>query len=88
MEGNIFSKRGSSTKVDSSIPELSYYLSILGMTGLTAYFGLMDICKPKAGETVVVSGAAGAVGIVVGQIAKLQGCRVVGIAGTDEKQNY
>jgi NADPH-dependent curcumin reductase CurA len=72
-------------KVDSSIPELSYYLSILGMTGLTAYFGLMDICKPKAGETVVVSGAAGAVGIVVGQIAKLQGCRVVGIAGTDEK---
>jgi hypothetical protein len=55
------------------------------MTGLTAYFGLMDICKPKAGETVVVSGAAGAVGMVVGQIAKLQGCHVVGIAGTDEK---
>jgi NADPH-dependent curcumin reductase CurA len=79
MEGNIFSKRGSSTKVDSSIPELSYYLSIRD-DGLTAYFGLMDICKPKAGETVVVSGAAGAVGIVVGQIAKLQGCRVVGIA--------
>lgn len=72
-------------KVDTNIPELSYYLSILGMTGLTAYFGLMDICKPKAGETVVVSGAAGAVGMVVGQIAKLQGCRVVGIAGTDEK---
>lgn len=72
-------------KVDTNVPELSYYLSILGMTGLTAYFGLMDICKPKAGETVVVSGAAGAVGMVVGQIAKLQGCRVVGIAGTDEK---
>lgn len=72
-------------KVDTNIPELSYYLSILGMTGLTAYFGLMDICKPKAGETIVVSGAAGAVGMVVGQIAKLQGCRVVGIAGTDEK---
>ncbi|WP_016989071.1 NADP-dependent oxidoreductase [Flavobacterium sp. ACAM 123] len=72
-------------KVDSNAPELSYYLSILGMTGLTAYFGLMDICKPKAGETVVVSGAAGAVGMVVGQIAKLQGCHVVGIAGTDEK---
>jgi hypothetical protein len=72
-------------KVDTNIPELSYYLSILGMTGLTAYFGLMDICKPKAGETIVVSGAAGAVGMVVGQIAKLQGCRVVGMAGTDEK---
>jgi NADPH-dependent curcumin reductase CurA len=54
------------------------------MTGLTAYFGLMDICKPK----VVVWSSSGAVGIVVGQIAKLQGCRVVGIAGTDEKQNY
>lgn len=72
-------------KVDTNVPELSYYLSILGMTGLTAYFGLMDICKPKSGETVVVSGAAGAVGMVVGQIAKLQGCHVVGIAGTDEK---
>jgi len=55
------------------------------MTGLTAYFGLMDIGKPKANETVVVSGAAGAVGMVVGQIAKLQGCHVVGIAGSDEK---
>jgi NADPH-dependent curcumin reductase CurA len=63
MEGNIFCKRRSSTKVDSSIPELSYYLSILGMTGLTAYFGLMDI-QTKGRETVVVSGAAGAVGIV------------------------
>ena len=55
------------------------------MTGLTAYFGLMDIGKPKAGNTVVVSGAAGAVGIVVGQIARIHGCRVVGIAGSDEK---
>ncbi|MEO7264398.1 MAG: NADP-dependent oxidoreductase [Ferruginibacter sp.] len=71
--------------VDTSLAPASYYLGILGMTGLTAYFGLMHIGKPKAGETVVVSGAAGAVGIVVGQIAKLQGCRVVGIAGTDEK---
>jgi NADPH-dependent curcumin reductase CurA len=51
-------------KVDTNVPGLSYYLSILGMTGLTAYFGLMDICKPKAGETVIVSGAA-AVGMVV-----------------------
>jgi hypothetical protein len=74
-------------KVDTNVPELSYYLSVLGMTGLTAYFGLMDICKPKAGETVVVSGAAGAVGMVVGQLAKLQGCRVVGIAGSQEKAN-
>jgi NADPH:quinone reductase len=72
-------------KIDTSIAPASYYLGILGMPGLTAYFGLMHIGKPKAGETVVVSGAAGAVGLVVGQIAKIQGCRVVGIAGTDEK---
>lgn len=72
-------------KIDTSIAPASYYLGILGMPGLTAYFGLMHIGKPKAGEAVVVSGAAGAVGIVVGQIAKLQGCRVIGIAGSDEK---
>lgn len=72
-------------KIDASIAPASYYLGILGMPGLAAYFGLMHIGKPKDGETVVVSGAAGAVGIVVGQIAKLQGCRVIGIAGSDEK---
>lgn len=72
-------------KIDTSIAPASSYLGVLGMTGLTAYFGLMHIGKPKAGETVVVSGAAGAVGTVVGQIAKIQGCHVVGIAGTDEK---
>ncbi len=72
-------------KIDDHIAPASYYLGILGMTGLTAYFGLLHIGKPKAGETVVVSGAAGAVGMVVGQLAKLKGCRVVGIAGTDEK---
>ena len=72
-------------KIDVSIAPASYYLGVLGMTGLTAYFGLVDIGKPKAGETVVVSGAAGAVGVVVGQIAKEYGCHVVGIAGTDEK---
>ena len=72
-------------KIDAAIAPLSYYLGILGMTGLTAYFGLMDIGKPKAKDMVVVSGAAGAVGMVVGQIAKLQGCHVLGIAGTDEK---
>ncbi|NSL86523.1 NADP-dependent oxidoreductase [Chitinophaga sp. Mgbs1] len=71
-------------KTDPGVPP-TYYLGILGMPGLTAYFGLMDIGKPKSGETVVVSGAAGAVGLVVGQIAKIQGCRVVGIAGGPEK---
>ena len=74
-------------KIDTAIAPPSYYLGILGMTGLTAFFGLMDIGKPKPGETVVVSGAAGAVGVVVGQIAKIQGCRVIGIAGSDEKIN-
>lgn len=72
-------------KIDTSVAPASYYLGILGMTGLTAYFGLIDIGKPKAGETLVVSGAAGAVGMVVGQIAKTYGCRVIGIAGSDKK---
>jgi NADPH-dependent curcumin reductase CurA len=62
-----------------------YYLGILGMPGITAYIGMMVICKPVSGETVVVSGAAGAVGIAAGQIAKIQGARVIGTAGTDEK---
>ena len=74
--------------VDEKIAPLSYYLGILGMPGLTAYFGLLDIGKPQKGETVVVSGAAGAVGIVVGQIAKIHGCRVVGIAGDQSKVDY
>jgi len=60
-------------------------VSVYGITGLTAYFGLLDVGKPKPGETVVVSGAAGATGSIVGQIAKIQGCRVVGIAGSEEK---
>ncbi len=72
-------------KIDTSLAPASYYLGILGMTGLTAYVGLVHIGKPKPGETVVVSGAAGAVGLVVGQIAKIQGCRVIGIAGSDDK---
>jgi NADPH:quinone reductase len=63
-------------------------LGVLGMPGLTAYFGLLDIGQPKAGETVVVSGAAGAVGMTVCQIAKIKGCRVVGTAGSDEKNEY
>jgi NADPH-dependent curcumin reductase len=72
-------------KVDTSLAPLPVYLGALGMTGLTAYFGLLDIGRAKEGETVVVSGAAGAVGSVVGQIAKLKGCRAVGIAGGEEK---
>jgi NADPH-dependent curcumin reductase CurA len=72
-------------KIDASSVPPSYSLGILGMPGLTAYFGMMDIGKPKTSETVVISGAAGAVGIVAGQIAKIQGAFVVGIAGTDEK---
>jgi NADPH:quinone reductase len=72
-------------KVDTKSVPPGYYLGILGMPGMTAYFGIMDIGKPRAGETVVISGAAGAVGIVAGQIAKIQGARVIGIAGTDEK---
>lgn len=72
-------------KVYKSKAPLSAYLGILGMTGLTAYLGLTEIGKPKAGETLVVSGAAGAVGSVVGQIGKILGLNVIGIAGTDEK---
>jgi len=72
-------------KVDTGIAPLPVHLSTLGMPGMTAYFGLLDIGKPQAGETVVVSGAAGAVGGLVGQIAKLKGARAVGIAGGAEK---
>lgn len=72
-------------KLDPSIAPVSTGLGVLGMTGLTAYFGLLDVCDPKPGQTVVVSGAAGAVGSIVGQIAKIKGCRTVGIAGGDEK---
>lgn len=72
-------------KVDPDKAPLSAYLGIIGMTGLTALLGLKEIGKPKEGETLLVSGAAGAVGSVVGQIGKILGLRVVGIAGTDEK---
>jgi len=75
-------------KVDPSLAPISTALGVLGMPGLTAYFALLEIGKPQPGETVVVSGAAGAVGSLVGQIAKIQGCHVVGIAGTDEKARY
>lgn len=72
-------------KVDPAKAPLSAYLGVLGMTGLTAYLGLTEIGKPVKGETLVVSGAAGAVGSIVGQLGKIAGCRVIGIAGTDEK---
>ncbi|WP_443947100.1 NADP-dependent oxidoreductase [Pedobacter sp. AW1-32] len=72
-------------KIEAVDGQLSPHLGVLGMTGLTAYFGLTEIGKPKEGETIVVSGAAGAVGSIVGQIGKILGCRVIGIAGSDEK---
>ena len=75
-------------KVDPALAPLERYLGVLGMPGMTAYFGILDTGKPKPGETVVVSGAAGAVGTVVGQIAKIKGCRVVGIAGGADKCQY
>jgi NADPH:quinone reductase len=75
-------------RINPELAPVSTALHVLGMPGLTAYFGLLHIGQPKEGETVVVSGASGAVGMLVGQIAKLKGCRVVGIAGADEKCSY
>jgi NADPH-dependent curcumin reductase CurA len=75
-------------RIDPTVAPISTALGVLGMPGLTAYFGLLEIGKPQPGETVVVSGAAGAVGSLVGQIAKIKGCRVVGIAGADDKIAY
>ncbi|HEV7920932.1 MAG TPA: NADP-dependent oxidoreductase, partial [Thermoanaerobaculia bacterium] len=75
-------------KIDPNQAPLSWHLGVLGMPGLTAYVGLLDVGQPKAGETVVVSAAAGAVGSIAGQIAKLLGCRVLGIAGSVEKCAY
>jgi hypothetical protein len=76
---------GELRKLDPSIAPISTALGVLGMPGLTALFGLLDICDPQPGETVVVSGAAGAVGMLAGQIAQITGCRVVGVAGSDAK---
>ena len=75
-------------KIDASRVPMSAYLGVLGMPGVTAWVGLLEICQPKAGETVVVSAASGAVGSAVGQIAKLKGCRAVGIAGGKQKCDY
>ena len=76
------------TKIDPSLAPLPKYVSVLGMTGMTAYFGLFKIGEAKAGDTVVISAASGAVGSVAGQIAKIAGCRTVGIAGGAEKCAY
>lgn len=76
------------TKVDTRLAPLPKFQSVLGMTGMTAYFGLLEIGAPQMGDVVVVSGAAGAVGSVVGQIAKIKGCKVVGIAGGQDKCDY
>jgi NADPH-dependent curcumin reductase CurA len=80
------SRKGLS-KIENENVSLSAYLGILGMTGLTAYLGLTEIGSPQQGDTIVVSGAAGAVGSIVGQIGKIMDCRVIGLAGTDEKVN-
>ncbi|MCA1564443.1 MAG: NADP-dependent oxidoreductase [Acidobacteria bacterium] len=87
-KGDAAATPTSLVKVDPSLAPVTTALGILGMPGLTAYFGLSEIGRPVAGETVVVSGAAGAVGMVVCQIARINGCRVVGIAGSDEKNKY
>ena len=84
----LFGSTKEATRVDGTKTPLSYYLGCLGMPGMTAYFGLKEIGQPKAGETVVVSAASGAVGSVVGQLAKSWGCRAVGIAGGAEKCGY
>ena len=81
-------KRNGLVKIDLNVGSITQWLNVLGMPGMTGYFGLMDVGMPKAGETVVVSGAAGAVGQTVGQLAKIKGCRVVGIAGGAAKCDW
>jgi len=76
---------GSLTPIDTSLASPQTYLGALGISGMTAYFGLLDVGRPESGQTVVVSGAAGSVGSLVGQIARIRGCRAVGIAGGPEK---
>ncbi|WP_176741072.1 NADP-dependent oxidoreductase [Streptomyces agglomeratus] len=85
VQEHVVSDGKGALKIDTSLAPPSTYLGALGMSGMTAYFGLLDVGALKEGETVVVSGAAGAVGTTVGQIAKVKGCRVIGIAGGPEK---
>lgn len=81
-EYSVGSAGGFTQPIDpAAVPAVTNYLSLFGAVGLTAYFGFIDVCEPKAGDTVLVSGAAGAVGSLVGQIAKIKGCRAIGIAG-------
>ncbi len=75
-------------RIDPDLGPISTAVGILGMPGMTAYFGLLAVLKPRAGDTLVVSAASGAVGAVVGQIGKINGCKVIGVAGTDEKCSY
>jgi NADPH-dependent curcumin reductase CurA len=84
----LYGSTQEATRIDGSRAPLSYYLGMLGMPGMTAYFGLKELGQPKPGETVLVSAASGAVGSVVGQLAKLWGCRAIGIAGGREKCDY
>ncbi|GAA5021085.1 NADP-dependent oxidoreductase [Massilia kyonggiensis] len=86
--GPVDAKAAAAMKIDPALAPLPAWLNVLGMPGMTAYFGLTDIGQPKAGDTVVVSAAAGAVGATVGQVAKQLGCRVVGIAGGPDKCRY
>jgi len=81
-------RRNGLVKIDLRVGTLTQWLNVLGMPGMTGYFGLMDVGQPQAGETLVVSGAAGAVGQTVGQMAKIRGCRVVGIAGGQTKCDW
>ena len=82
------SRPGALRRVDPDLAPISTAVGVLGMPGMTAYFGFLDVCEPEVGDTVVVSAASGAVGQVVGQIGKIMGCRVVGTAGTDEKVDF
>ncbi len=88
QEYRTFTNAKGVERIDLSVAPLEKWLNALGMPGMTAYFGLLDVGQPKPGETVVVSGAAGAVGQTVGQVAKLKGCRVVGIAGGAAKCDF
>ncbi len=88
MQDYAVTDGGSLQKVDTALAPLPLYLSALGMPGMTAYFGLLDVGAPQPGQTVVVSAASGAVGALVGQIARIKGCRAVGLAGGAEKCAY